>query len=162
MLDSSSSWQYSLQILLLLARGSDGQAQELSAPSPCRASPSSGHCRRVLGASDTTLQGGVPSSGSVQPDGGKGPGWECGMLWAPGPLSLSNCKIPMYITWLHWQLGALKCNKARRTGLFPGTVVALGEVGCTAFVFGGKKYLQALALPHPCPMGERRGAGARA
>lgn len=74
----------------------------LSAPSPCRASPSSGRCRRVLGASDTILQGGVPSGGSVQPEGGNGPGWECGSLWAPGALSLGDCKIPMYITWLCW------------------------------------------------------------
>lgn len=105
MLDSSNSWQYPLQILLPLPQGSDGQAEELSVPSPCRASPSSGCCRRMLGPSDTTLQGGVSRTGSVQPDGGKGPGWECGMLWAPAPLSLGDCKIPMYITWLHGCVG---------------------------------------------------------
>lgn len=97
----------------------------------------------------------------------EGPGWERGMLWAPGPLSLGDCKIPMYITVAVLGLGALECNKARRTGLFPGTVVPLGEVhpstvGCVGFVFGGRKHLQALALPHPCPVREKRGAGARA
>lgn len=162
MLDSSDSWQYPLQILLPLAQGSDGQAQELSAPSLCRASPSLGRCRRVLGASDTTLQGGVPSGGSVQPDGGKGPGWERGMLWAPGPSLLGDCKIPMYITWLRWCLGALECNKARRTGLFPGAVVPLGKVHPSTvrrvgFVFGGRKALASTGFSPSVPCGGKDG-----
>lgn len=68
----------------------------------------------------------------------------------------------MYITWLRWQLGALKCNKARRTGLFPGTVVALGEVhpvGCTGFVFGERNIFKHWFYPIHALWGREEGLG---
>lgn len=53
--------------------------------------------------------------------------WECGMLWGPGALLWGHCKLMMYITRLHWRMGALECNKVR-TSLLPGAVVPVEEM----------------------------------
>lgn len=87
------------------------------------------------------------------------------MLQSPGALLLGHCKITMYITWPCWRMGALECNKARRTGLFPGTVFPAEKMhpsraGWGGFVFGGRKCLPVTALPSVCtPWGEEGGQG---
>lgn len=98
-----------------------GLQQQLAVPTPNPAAPGSRQWWTSTGAvCSITLQsipflralqegagcqhpaGWGPKQWLSAAGGGKGLGWERGVLWAPGPLSLGDCKIPTYIARLPW------------------------------------------------------------